>query len=353
MHLIFVLNTNFQGKPKKGYNIQGIRGETNMKKIYSLFILSILALTMFVGCQMPTDTTQTVDAEYGFVPKTVYNVYAPNGDFMLSKNGEYLIYAAKELNFVKEVDYTIVDTDVPLTESGINKVYTNGGMPKDTTTTITTYTVSVGDITSSGSSYRLVVHNAPIDGYKKGDTVEILITNGNFDVNTGYGTPEGLYLVKVHIKEGKTELTDIPVTVTKDHKIQFTMPDKNINVFAQFCEIRYELWGDEEEPNYKVGVCNNTHNLVTAVLCFNCKAYDNLEEVLLDGKKYYVLEVTKLSYDVAVCFNETKYGDYELRKTGTLDDDHYMFGVIDTNGLTILEAYNKLFFYDPNATHIN
>ena len=28
-----------------------------MKKIYSLFILSILALTMFIGCQMPTDGT--------------------------------------------------------------------------------------------------------------------------------------------------------------------------------------------------------------------------------------------------------------------------------------------------------
>ena len=28
-----------------------------MKKIYSLFILSILALTMFVGCQMPTNET--------------------------------------------------------------------------------------------------------------------------------------------------------------------------------------------------------------------------------------------------------------------------------------------------------
>jgi hypothetical protein len=179
LHLIFVLNTNFQGKPKKGYNIPSIRGETNMKKIYSLFILSILALTMFVGCQMPTNTTQTVDADevYGFVPKTVYNVYAPNGDFMLSKNGEYLIYAAKELNFVKEVDYTIIDTDVPLTESGINKVYTNGGMPKDATTTYTVSVPSENYITSSKTPYGLAIQNAPIDGYKKGDQVEIIITN--------------------------------------------------------------------------------------------------------------------------------------------------------------------------------
>ena len=43
-----------------------------MKKIYSLFILSILALTMFVGCQMPTDGTDSrLEADKDYILKTM------------------------------------------------------------------------------------------------------------------------------------------------------------------------------------------------------------------------------------------------------------------------------------------
>lgn len=363
MHLIFVLNTNFQGKPKKGYNIQGIRGETNMKKIYSLFILSILALTMFVGCQMnpeddskPVDNTPIVDAEY------TITIDAPHGTVTLDKTkakvGETVQltkleaddgYILKTMSIKKENGEDVTEFDrknqsfiMPNCNVTITvefKAISSGG---DTST----YTVSVPSenyITSSSSSYRLAIQNAPIDGYKKGDQVEILITNGNSDVNTGYGTPTGLYLVKVHIKEGETELTDIPVTITKDHKIQFTMPEKNINVFAQFCDIKI---------SDTFMVANATDNKVTEVLCFNSKAYDNLEPV--DGK--YVFKVrdligTKVAYEI-------KYGDYELNKyelseDGTLNDNQYTFGVIDANGkLTILQNDNDIFGYNPDAPQI-
>jgi hypothetical protein len=274
---------------------------------------------MFVGCQMPTDgtgnnfkeeaedTTQTVDADevYGFVPKTVYNVYAPNGDFMLSKNGEYLIYAAKELNFVKEVDYTIVDTDVPLTESGINKVYTNGGMPKDTTTT---YTVDLPkeNYTTANSSYKLVIQNAPIDGYKKGDQVEILITNGTQNASTGWETPEGLYLVNVRI-EDKSTGNDIKSTVglkVENNKIKFTMPSNNVDVYASFEDVvcrAIDVVGDIDHfPNW-FGVNYSGKSPFLVALNFGeKKEYDNLEpfgkdfiyklESAIDGgsKNFYI-----------------------------------------------------------------
>lgn len=59
-----------------------------MKKLHSLFILSILALTMFVGCQMPTDGTgngaEAVETEskvneYGFISSETYTVVFTNG----------------------------------------------------------------------------------------------------------------------------------------------------------------------------------------------------------------------------------------------------------------------------------
>ena len=321
-----------------------------MKKLH--FILSILALTMFVGCQMPTNTTQTVDADevYGFVPKTVYNVYAPNGDFMLSKNGEYLIYAAKELNFVKEVDYTIIDTDVPLTESGINFVYTNGGMPKDTTTTYTVSVPSETYKTSSNSSYKLVIKNAPIDGYKKGDPVEILITNGTQNVSTGiWGTPEGLYLVKVYITDSNGN--DIKSTVDlkiEDNKIKFTMPSNNVDVYASFEDVvcRAVEAGDHFPNWFWVDYSGN--GSFDVALKFDTKEYDNLESFgekfiynLVDqkaqvGYKIYVFYI-QLGKDYNVYDKNTKEGKYHENPVVIYNGEMYEPTINDVLGYRFVD----------------
>ena len=303
-----------------------------MKKLHSLFIFSILALTMFVGCQMPTDgtgnggeavdstptettptegeddtgdgeetevpvdDTPTVDADeatYGFVKTVNYTVVANGQSLPGTKTGAELIAIAKEKNLVKDTDYTIDGTTVTLTASGVGK-YLGYSL-----------TVNASDgyaITGGGMK-------------EAGKTVTLPITHRD---GNDYKTPTEPYLVKVHIKEGETELTDIPVTITEDHKIQFTMPEKNINVFAQFCDIRYQFW--EEELNYKACVSNVSGNEVMVALCFNCKAYDNLEPV--DEK--YVLKVVNLETGKDMCF------------TSLCDD--YGIGVIDNDELTILNG---------------
>lgn len=309
-----------------------------MKKLHSLFILSILALTMFVGCQnptdgtgngveavdstptetpagTPTDTTPTVDADeatYGFVKTVNYTVEANGQSLPGTKTGAELIALAKEKKMVKDTDYTIDGTTVSLTASGVGKYLG--------------YSLSV----NASDEY-----NVTGGGMKEaGKTVTLSITH--YD-GTDYKTPTGLYLVKVHIKEGETELNIEDVKV-ENHKITFTMPDKNINVFASFEDIK------SGSGNLMVGT--DTDNEVVAVLCFNNKAYDNLKEVPLDGEGYYVLNVGVLIKGKSMCFNETKYGnEYTLSKDGTLNDNQYTFGVLDGNGkLTILKLCNNYFF---------
>lgn len=273
-----------------------------MKKLHSLFILLILALTMFVGCQMPTDGTgngveavdskPTVDADettYGFVKTVDYTVVANGQSLPGTKTGAELIAIAKEKNLVKDTDYTINGTTVTLTEDGAKRFFgnTSGGNTSSGGDT-STYTVSVPSenyTTSSGSSYGLAIQNAPIDGYKKDDTVEILITNGNFDVNTGYGTPEGLYLINVKI-EDKSNGNDIKSTVDlkiEDNKIKFTMPDKNISVFASFEDVvcravDVEAGDSDHFPNWFDVTTSNVDTDFQVALRFDTKEYDNLEE---------------------------------------------------------------------------
>ena len=294
-----------------------------MKKIYSLFILSILVLTMFVGCQMPTDGTdskleaETVDEDekkFGFNKTVDYTVYKSNVAFPKSVRGSILITVAKENNFAKDNDYTInannvyVITgsrlDVWLTPENLGNLTNNG-----------TYTVSVPNenyITSSNTPYRLVVNNAPIDGYKKGDQVEILITNGNFDVNTGYGTPEGLYLVNVRI-EDKSTGNDIKSTVdlkVEYNKIKFTMPSGNVDVYASFEDVTFKKDYDKNN-NGRLNVTTEKSNNsdFDVGLRFTEKVFDNLEYI--DG--YYVFRVA----------NKTAF--YEPKEW---DDTHWLYQCI-------------------------
>lgn len=299
-----------------------------MKKIHSLIILLILASAVFVGCSPSTGdnsdggstgngggttTTEqnTPDPTYGFTKTVNYTVVANGQSLSGTKTGAELIALAKAKNLVKDTDYTINGTTVTLTASGVEKYLGK---------TTEKYSIST---------------NVNNDGY--------IITGGKFEAGktvtlpiilrdgTGNTAPTEPYLVKVHIKEGETELTDIPVTVTKDHKIQFTMPEKNINVFAKFCGIRYQA---TRVTGYKAKVSNISDNEVVVVLCFNSEVYDNLNLKEVYGK--YVLEVGNLGTRSEMFF------------TSLCDD--YEFGVIDSNGLTILEeGLPNQFEYSPNA----
>lgn len=279
----------------------------------------------------PVDDTPTVDTDettYGFVKTVNYTVVANGQSLPGTKTGAELIAIAKAKNLVKDTDYTIDGTTVTLTASGVEKVF--GQIAK-------MYSIS------ANASDGYFISGGKFEAGKT-VTLPILLQDG-----TGSNAPTGLYLVKVHIKEGETELTDIPVTVTKDHKIQFTMPEKNINVFAEFCDIRYQT---EYFDGYKARVKNYSDNEVTVVLCFNSKAYDNLDYKKISGK--YVLEVDKLEkhfednttkdamYFTSLC------DDYELSKDGTLNYNQYTFGVIDNGELKILKVKLGSFTYNPN-----
>lgn len=271
--------------------------------------------------------------EYGFISSENYTVKFTDGS-STTMTGEALTNAAKDTGMVNGTDYTINGTTVTLTASGMAKIGSylgNGGSSSGGDDIPMTYTL-VGE---EDNAAKYVLANLPTTDnpseYAEGDTV-------TFSIKTKTGeTPTGLYLVKVTIKKRYIgDVLDIPVTVTKDHKIQFTMPDKDINVFAQFCDIRYQLW-EEGFEDYKVGVGSEFQNPVTAVLCFNNKAYDNLKEV--GGKCVFILG--NLSKGEYMCFNETKYGDYKLSKDGTLGDSQYTFGVIVNDELIIHKIDNN------------
>ena len=252
----------------------------------------------------PTDTTPTVDADeatYGFTKTVNYTVVANGQSLPETKTGEELITIAKEKNLVKDTDYTIDGTTVKLTASGVEKYLgntDNGNTSSGGNTP--TYTVSVPNgnysgVLGSNSSYKLVIQNAPANGYKKGDTVEILITNGSYNVSTGiWGTLEGPYLVKVFIKEGKTELNIEDVKV-EDHKITFTMPDKNINVSAVIADMTPMIEKDNGQAcdvKYRIPIHNKSKNTAHIVMFYDGKEFDNLTYNENYGK--YVWDVCDL-----------------------------------------------------------
>ncbi len=309
-----------------------------MKKLHSLFIFSILALTMFVGCQMPSnettptnttptetptedpvDDTPTVDADeatYGFVKTVNYTVVANGQSLPGTKTGAELIAIAKEKNLVKDTDYTIDGTTVTLTASGVEKFFGNtdddNTSSGDNTPTYTVDLINDGYIEVPHFSYKLAIQNSPVNGYKKGDQVEVLITNGNFDVSTGtYGTPEELYLAKVWIwdkdRKSNTNL-DIDVTVTNDHKIQFTMPDKNICVHAIFIDMTTRIEkGEGQNCDWKFRIPNKSKNTEHIVLSWDSKDFDNLTYNENYGK--YVWDVCDLNdgdvlFITDFCINE-------------------------------------------------
>ena len=268
-----------------------------MKKLHSLIILLILASAVFVGCSPSTGNgaeaveTESKVNEYGFISSETYTVVFTNGS-STTMTGEALTNAAKDTGMVNGTDYTINDKTVTLTASGMAKMTSylgNGGNSNGGDNT-STYTVSVPSETyetSSNSSYKLVIKNAPIDGYKKDDPVEILITNGTNDVNTGWGKPEGLYLVKVYITDSNGN--DIKSTVglkIEDNKIKFTMPSNNVNVYASFEDVSfkdaigdYNNYGmDEGSPfwNEIIITVYGATKPFKVVMVFEEKDFDNL-----------------------------------------------------------------------------
>ncbi len=319
-----------------------------MKKFYTLFISLILlmASVTFIACQTNAEENKDDDKATEYT----ITINAPNGtvefDKTKAKAGETVKlikleaddgYTFKTMSIKKENGEDVTEVDRQ------NQTFT---MPESNVTvsatfekTTPTYTVSVPNdnyTTSSNSSYKLVVKDSPINGYKKDDPVEILITNGNFNVNTGWGTPEGLYLVKVSIKDSNDN--DIKSTVglkIEDNKIKFTMPDKNINVFAEFCDIKTKPSADIKTEadvlECKAVVMSSTVR-VRLVLCFDNKVYDNLSEVKVDGKYVFdvgLLETEEPFYFTEICSNP-------------------IFGVITTdNTLTILSpSFNtNIFIY--------
>lgn len=195
-----------------------------MKKLY--FILLILVLTMFVGCQMPTDDTG---------------------------NG----------------------AEAEATEYDITIVAPHGTVELDKTKAKAGETVKVLSITAD-------------DGYRFKSVIAYKDDNTLLEVNY-------------------------------DHQ-SFVMPNCNVRIVAEYEAIS----NDDDTPTFTPTDMTPTDIIPT----------DITPTVPADGSIY---------------FTETKYGDYELRKTGTLDDDHYMLGVIDNGELKILESTLRFFDYNPNA----
>lgn len=297
-----------------------------MKKLHSLFILSILALTMFVGCQnptdgtgngaeavdstptetptgTPTDTTPTVDADeatYGFTKTVNYTVVANGQPLPGTKTGAELIAIAKEKKMVKDTDYTINGTTVTLTASGVEKFFGNTGDGNTSSgdDTPITYTL-VGE---KDDAAKYVLANLPTTDnpseYAEDDTV-------TFSIKTKTGeTPTELYLVKVTIKKRYTgDVLDIPVTYNKEnHTVSFKMPDNDVMVRADFYDVSFEAVYDSTSNDTLVVYIYSNELDFDVGMCFNEKTFDNLE--CIDNK--YVFRVAKkqtLFYDVDGSYN--------------------------------------------------
>lgn len=276
-----------------------------MKKLHSLFILSILALTMFVGCQMPTDGTgngaEAVETEskvneYGFISSETYTVVFTNGS-STTMTGEALTNAAKDTGMVNGTDYTINDKTVTLTASGMTKMTSyleNGGSSNGGGNTPMTYTL-VGE---EDSAAKYVLANLPTTDnpskYAKGDTV-------TFSIKTKTGeTPTELYLVKVTIKKRYTgDVLNIPVTVTKDHTVSFKMPDNDVMVRADFEDVvcrPFDFNSDVSQRPNRLDVDYIGKDSFRVALRFDNKEYDNLEP-FGEGKfiyEFYNLESARV-----------------------------------------------------------
>lgn len=273
-----------------------------MKKLHSLFIFSFLALTMFVGCQMPaneTTPTNTTPTETptedpvddtptvaDFVDATDYNVYK-DGNFLAKIKGKILNTICKKEGFAKDTDYTIEGNKVTvitgsrlydwLTPQNLGGLVNddeggNGNGESGNETTSETYKVNHG---LDNGNYVLDPTNVTDKTYKKGDTV-------TFPIKTpDYKTPTGLYLVKTYV----TDADNNAIAVTyKDHTVSFKMPDSNVTVRAVFKDVvcrREEL--DDDFPNLFNVTTPNVDTVFQVALRFNTKEYDNLETF---GKKF-------------------------------------------------------------------
>lgn len=278
-----------------------------MKKLHSLFILSILALTMFVGCQMPTDGTgngvEAVETEskvneYGFISSETYTVVFTNGS-STTMTGEALTNAAKDTGMVNGTDYTINGKTVTLTASGMTKMTSyleNGGNSNGGGDTPMTYTL-VGEEDNA----KYVLANLPKTDnpskYAEGDTV-------TFSIKTKTGeTPTELYLVKVTITErySADKILDIPVTYNKEnHTVSFTMPDKDVMVRADFEDVVFEKT-DVDNSNLVIAVYKNDKGLPLVEnfdvgLYFDEKDFDNLEPI--DNKYVFRVANKTATFDV-------------------------------------------------------
>ena len=272
-----------------------------MKKLHSLIILLILTSAVFVGCSPSTGNgaeaveTESKVNEYGFISSETYTVVFTNGS-STTMTGEALTNAAKDTGMVNGTDYTIDGTTVSLTASGMAKMTSylgNGGSSSGGNNTLT-YTVNVPskNYTTGSNSYGLAIKNPPINGYKKGDPVEILITNGSYNVSTGiWGTPAGLYLVKVSIKDSNGN--DIKSTVglkIEDNKIKFTMPSSNVNVYASFEDVvcrPFDFNSDTTRYPNGFDVYYSGEGSFIVALRFDTKEYDNLEPF---GEEKFIYE---------------------------------------------------------------
>lgn len=301
-----------------------------MKKLHSLFILSILALTMFVGCQMPTDgtgngagteavdstptettptdTTPTVDADettYGFTKTVDYTVYVDGTAIPSKIKGEILNAICKKEGFVKDTDYTIEGNKVTvITGSRLYDWLSDGDNVKEivsggeggngnggsgTGTPTETYKVNHGQ---DSGNYSLVFYNYKT-GYTKGETVTFLIKNGD-------ATPkaEELYLVKTYVTDADNNAVE--VTYNKEnHTVSFTMPDNDVMVRADFEDVvcrPFDFNSDVSQRPNRLDVDYIGKDSFRVALRFDNKEYDNLEP-FGEGKfiyEFYNLESARV-----------------------------------------------------------
>ena len=236
--------------------------------------------------------TPTVDAEY------TITIVAPHGTVELDKTkakaGETVKltkleaddgYRLETMSIKKEngedvteldrknQSFTMPASNVTVTVN-FKETTSNGGSSNGGNTPMT-YTL-VGE---PDSAAKYVLANLPKTDnpseYAEGDTV-------TFSIKTKTGeTPTGLYLVKVTITErySADKILDVPVTVTKDHTVSFTMPAKDVMVRADFEDVvcRREEDDDYNFPNLFKVTTSNVDTVFQVALRFDKKDYDNLE----------------------------------------------------------------------------
>lgn len=208
-----------------------------MKRFYLFFasVILIMASAIFVGCKMNgggngsnqggSETQNTPDPTYGFVPATEYTLVYEDGDtgkpYAGQKfKGSVLIAIAKELGLSTD-SYTIDEANKKVTILTGKQLYDYLVNPSEEVAEKLTEIINGENNNGTGDN------GGSTGTYKANETVKLnIVKNENSDA-VGY----------IVAKVENTNTDEAIKFSVVNNQISFTMPDKDVTVSADFIDV--------------------------------------------------------------------------------------------------------------------